>query len=87
MIDYLGPLILVVSLSLLKELYDDIKRHSRDRAINAYEYKLFPSGRNIKSGDLKVGHIIEINMNERIPADLVVLKCENDDGTEFLRTD
>lgn len=38
MIDYLGPLALVVSLSVLKELYDDIQRHNRDRQINNYKY-------------------------------------------------
>ena len=34
-----------------------------------------------------MGQIIEISINERIPADLVVLQCENEDGTVFLRTD
>jgi len=34
MINYVGPLILVISISFFKELYDDILRHKRDQQIN-----------------------------------------------------
>lgn len=39
------------------------------------------------SKDLKVGHIIEIKSNQRIPADIVILSTSEEDGTVFLRTD
>ena len=75
LIGYLGPLALVVFLSVLKELYDDIKRHKRDRQINSTLYKQYINGQwqDIQSGDLQVGMIIEVRSNQRIPADLLVL--------------
>ena len=39
------------------------------------------------SKDLKVGQIIEIKSNQRIPADIVILSTSEEDGTVFIRTD
>ena len=39
------------------------------------------------SASLKVGDIIEVNVNQRIPADLVLLYSSEPNGTVFLRTD
>ena len=39
------------------------------------------------SKDLKVGHVIEIKSNQRIPADIVILSTSEEDGTVFIRTD
>jgi phospholipid-translocating ATPase len=85
----LGPLALVVVLSILKELYDDILRHRRDREINGYQYGvLTPAGfEPTRSGDLMVGMVVEVRANERIPADMVVLFAEDEQGNVFIRTD
>ena len=40
-----------------------------------------------KSSELQVGQVIEINANERIPADLLLLYTTEKSGTVFLRTD
>ncbi|CAD8045734.1 unnamed protein product [Paramecium sonneborni] len=87
LIGYLGPLALVVTLSVLKELYDDIKRHKRDRQINSTIYKRYLNGQwqDITSGQLQVGMIIKINSNQRIPADILVLEASDDQV--FIRTD
>lgn len=34
-----------------------------------------------------MGHIIEVKSNQRIPADMVVLSTNEEDGTVFVRTD
>ena len=39
------------------------------------------------SSDIKVGEIIEISANQRIPADLILLLTTNESGTVFIRTD
>ena len=42
----------------------------------------------IRSADIQIGDILEINQNDRLPADLVVLKSYNDEnGNLFIRTD
>lgn len=38
-INYVGPLTLVISISILKELYDDILRHKRDQQLNNELYE------------------------------------------------
>lgn len=42
----------------------------------------------IRSADIQIGDILEINQNDRLPADLIVLKSYNDEnGSLFIRTD
>lgn len=49
---------------------------------------LSKSGRStILSKDIKVGNIIEIKSNQRIPADCVILSTSEEDATVFIRTD
>lgn len=39
------------------------------------------------SKDIKVGQFIEVKSNQRIPADMVILSTNQEDGTVFIRTD
>jgi len=41
----------------------------------------------VKSLDLRVGDVIEINANQRVPADCVLLRTSEKNGTVFIRTD
>lgn len=41
----------------------------------------------VRSKDIKVGMIIKINHNERLPADMVLLKTAEEQSSIFLRTD
>lgn len=41
----------------------------------------------IKSKDLLVGDIVKLEGGDRVPADLVVLHSDNEQGTLFLKTD
>ncbi len=40
-----------------------------------------------RAEDLKVGDIIVVHSNERVPADLVLLYTTDKSGTVFIRTD
>ena len=86
---YVAPLILVLGFTLAKEAYDDLNRKRRDKETNNQEYTLInKSGKStILSKDIKVGNIIEIKSNQRIPADCVILNTSEEDGTVFIRTD
>ncbi|CAK83243.1 unnamed protein product (macronuclear) [Paramecium tetraurelia] len=88
-INYVGPLSIVVCLSMCKEAYDDILRHSRDRQINNQLYQILTIEglMNKKSGNLQVGQIVQVNKDERIPADLLILRTDDKDGNAFIRTD
>ncbi|KAJ6092348.1 hypothetical protein N7467_004317 [Penicillium canescens] len=88
MSSYIAPLAFVVSISLGKEALDDIGRRRRDAEANAEEYCTVSLGRSNpmevtkKSRDLKVGDVLKVRKNQRLPADVVILKSvSNDSGT------
>ena len=39
MITYVGPLALVLTLTMLREAYDDYKRYRKDKEANSKQYK------------------------------------------------
>jgi len=39
------------------------------------------------SQNLKVGHIVKVHQNERVPADLILLYTTEKTGSVFIRTD
>lgn len=43
--------------------------------------------KNICAADIKVGDIIKLNQNERVPADMILLYTTEKQGSIFLRTD
>ncbi|KAJ5936123.1 hypothetical protein N7454_005421 [Penicillium verhagenii] len=86
MSSYIAPLAFVVSISLGKEALDDIGRRRRDAEANAEEFTVVSFERNAmdmikKSRDLKVGDVLKVRKNQRLPADVVILKSiSNDSG-------
>ena len=54
-----------------------------------YDFRLLSkySKTIVKSGDIQVGDILEIQANQRIPADMVILKTSEANGTCFIRTE
>lgn len=60
---------------MLKEAYDDWNRKKRDDETNSQKYTVLRNtGREeILSMNIKVGDIIEVKSNQRIPADMVIL--------------
>lgn len=83
MSSYIAPLAFVVCISLGKEALDDIGRRRRDKEANSEGYSvvafdsLGSSGhREIlkRSRDLKVGDVLKVRKNQRLPADVVILK-------------
>ncbi|KAJ5263449.1 hypothetical protein N7478_011054 [Penicillium angulare] len=87
MSSYIAPLAFVVSISLGKEALDDIGRRRRDAEANAEEFTIVSLDRNAlemtkKSRDLKVGDVLKVRKNQRLPADVVILKSiSNDSGS------
>ena len=95
---YISPLCIVVGFSMLKELYDDIKRRIQDKKINStlittlclsQDNKKELIKINKQAAELKIGDIIELEKDNRVPADIIVLKTfnESEDNSSFIRTD
>ena len=86
---YVAPLIFVLSITMMKEILDDLARMKRDREINTKKYQVMKKGewKDTASQSLKVGQIVKIHQNERIPADMALLYTTEKNGTVFIRTD
>ena len=94
---YLSPLCMVVGFSMLKEMYDDIKRRLQDKKTNSTLVQVLNlnySGTdavrsNKQSSELEIGDIIVLTKDSRVPADIVVLKTFNEskENQSFIRTD
>ena len=94
LVTYIAPLVFVLAVTMLKEGYDDTQRLMRDRELNNTKYEVVSTKKGnvgglkeIPAKSIKVGHIIKIKQNERIPADLLLLKMSGTSTSIFLRTD
>jgi len=90
MFSYVAPLALVLSITIIKEGYDDYYRYKRDKEANNQTYRrLSKTGfESISSADIEIGDIVELNINERIPADMILIKSfDEDHGRVYIRTD
>lgn len=76
---------------MIKEFYEDYKRGQRDKLLNQKKYKRLDchSGiiREVMAQDIRVGDIVQVNANERIPADMVCLFTTDKSGTAYIKTD
>lgn len=87
---YWAPLGFVIGVTLIREGVDDLLRYKRDKAVNSQNYiKLTRHHGPIKipSAQIRVGDIIQIHRDERVPADMVFLRTSEKNGACFIRTD
>lgn len=95
---YVVPLAFVLAVTIGKEAYDDYIRFLRDKAANSTLYSVLSSlphshhastspFRSVPSSKLKVGDLVQLEKNARVPADLLLLRCSDPSGACFVRTD
>lgn len=84
------PLLFVLTISLIREGFEDIYRQKSDREVNAAKCQIYD--KNTKNfiektwGEIIVSDIIALKNNDYIPADMVILSCNNDSGACFIET-
>ena len=75
----MGPFLVVTTIALSKEIYDDIKRSIRDKAYNSEKFEVIKKHyredkhiiEDINSSEIKVGDIIKLRKGRRVPADVI----------------
>lgn len=86
LVTFVAPLGFVISVTLIKEACDDIIRYKRDKEQNNEKVTKLNKKR-IKNKNIKVGDILILNRNDRVPADCLLLWSSDPSGTTFIRTD
>jgi len=87
---YIAPLVFVLTVTLVKEGYDDYQRYVRDKEANSQRYERLQADgkkKSVPSADLKVGDVVFVPSGARVPADMLLLRTSDKSGTVFIRTD
>lgn len=86
---YWGPLGFVIFVTMCREAIDDYRRYLRDKEANSQKYKRLTNDGVVllPSSDIQVGHLIILEKDQRVPADMILLKTSEADGGCFIRTD
>ncbi|XP_032361860.1 probable phospholipid-transporting ATPase IH isoform X1 [Etheostoma spectabile] len=82
------PLFFVITVTAIKQGYEDWLRHKADNAINQCPVHVVENGKVVgkQSRKLRVGDVIFMKENETFPCDLILLSTSRDDGTCYVTT-
>ena len=82
------PLILVLSVSLIREGIEDFQKSKMDKSQNLEKIEVFRNGfwNFVNSGDLKMGEIISVKKDKIFPCDLILLGSDLNDGICYVET-
>ena len=84
----IAPLVFVLTVSLIREAVEDLKRRSLDNEQNSNEVEIYRDGTwtKIKSGDLRMGEIVRVKQDGIFPSDLMLIDSNLPDGICFIET-
>ncbi|XP_010922763.1 phospholipid-transporting ATPase 1 [Elaeis guineensis] len=84
----LFPLLFVLSVTAIKDGYEDWRRHRSDRKENNREAQVFQSGcfQAKKWKNIRAGEVVRIHSNETIPCDIVLLGTSDPSGVAYVLT-
>nr|XP_019950548.1 PREDICTED: phospholipid-transporting ATPase IG [Paralichthys olivaceus] len=82
------PLFFVITVTAIKQGYEDWLRHKADNEVNKYPVTVLEDGRRIlkESEKIKVGDVVEVEEDQTFPCDLILLQSCRDDDTCFVTT-
>uniref|UniRef100_A0A8C0R532 Phospholipid-transporting ATPase n=1 Tax=Canis lupus dingo TaxID=286419 RepID=A0A8C0R532_CANLU len=83
----LFPLLVVLGITAMKDLVDDVARHKMDNEINNRTCEVIKDGRYFtKWKEIQVGDIIRLKKNDFIPADILLLSSSEPNSLCYVET-
>ncbi|CAH0669384.1 unnamed protein product [Spodoptera exigua] len=84
------PVLFVLGVTAIKDLFEDRRRHNSDKRINNSFCRVFKKSAEryvrVKWRDVRVGDLVHLSNNEPVPADMVLLHSSNPFGVCYLDT-
>ena len=83
-----GPLLVIFSITAIKELLDDLGRRRRDKTANSRAHTVVRGGKEVgvTSEQILVGDIVKLVENEEVPCDIVLLASCEANGNCYIQT-
>ena len=72
---------------MCREAMDDLARRRRDKEANSEFYQVLGHSHPLRSCDIKVGDLVKVVKNQRVPADIMLTRTGDGTGEAFIRTD
>ncbi|KAF5919069.1 hypothetical protein HPG69_003707 [Diceros bicornis minor] len=84
----LVPLLIVLGITAIKDLVDDVARHKMDNKINNRTCEVIKDGRFkiAKWKEIQVGDVIRLKKNDFIPADILLLSSSEPNSLCYVET-
>ncbi|XP_077987286.1 phospholipid-transporting ATPase IF-like isoform X2 [Glandiceps talaboti] len=82
------PLLFVISVTAVKQAYEDWLRHRADNEVNNRPTLVVRDGKlkEVRSQDIKVGDYVKVIKNQELPADMVMISSYDPEGQCLITT-